>query len=255
MRGPDLERAFLEQIEEAALNAWPSTRQILYDGWVLRFTGGESKRVNSVNVRHDSSLPLPEKITFCESVYGDQSLPTLFRCPEPFTPENLINALLEAGYVSFDTTLVLGREIEEPIGLPSGIEMREMEPDDWIQMRAELYGKPVKEFEFHAGILQVIVPEKVLVGLFVGDQPVACGMGVVQGPLLGYFSILTGRSARRNRYGTAVMDALTGWGAARGAKFGYLQVEGDNRAAQAMYEKLGFSLLYPYSYFRRESKG
>lgn len=246
---------FLLQIEDAALNAWPSLRQMQYDGWLLRFTGGESKRVNSVNVRYDSTLSLAEKIAFCESIYNSQSIPVLFRCPEPFTSSRSSNALSSAGYLEFDMTYVLGREITEPKSLPSGIEVHEMDEDEWIRMRAKLYGKDIKEFEIHAEILQVIVPEKVLVGLFVGDQPVACGMGVVQSSLLGYFSIITGKSNRRNGYGSATMAALTRWGAERGATFGYLQVEGDNLVAQAMYEKLGFSLLYPYSYFRRESEG
>ena len=250
-----MEHEFLAQIEEAALNAWPSHRQMLYDGWVLRFTGGESKRVNSVNVRYPSSLPLAEKIAFCEDIYERQSLPVLYRCPGPFTSPNLLSALSTAGYIAFDTTYVLGREVKETGGLPTGIEVREMRSEDWLQMRSGFYGRDVEAFKIHAGILEMIVPEKVLIGLFVDGQAVACGMGVLQGHLLGYFSILTGKSARRNGYGSAVMIALTNWGDARGATLGYLQVEGDNLPAQAMYEKLGFSLFYQYSYFRRESEG
>jgi len=250
-----MNQEFIAQIEDAALNAWPSPRQMVYDGWLLRFTGGESKRVNSVNIRYASSLPLSEKIAFCERIYDSQSLPVLFRCPEPLTTAKLSNALSSSGYLGFDTTYVLGREITQPVNLPSGIEMREMAAEEWIRLRAGLYGKRVEAFEIHAGILQVIVPKKVLLGLFAGDQPVACGMGVVQGHLLGYFSIFTGNSARRNGFGSAAMTALTRWGAARGAKFGYLQVEGDNLPAQAMYEKLGFGMLYRYSYFRRASEG
>lgn len=249
-----MNRDFLAQIEDAALNAWPATRQMLYDGWLLRFTGGDSKRVNSVNIRHTSRLALREKIAFCENIYVSQSLPVLFRCPEPFTSSELSNALTISGYHMFDTTYVLGWEITEPVNFASGFEVREMAADEWIRLRAGLYGKRPEEFEIHAGILQVIVPNKVLLGLFADDQPVACGMGVVQGSLLGYFSILTGWPARRNGYGTAAMAALTRWGASRGAKFGYLQVEGDNLPAQAMYEKLGFGLLYRYSYFRRTNE-
>jgi ribosomal protein S18 acetylase RimI-like enzyme len=48
-----------------------------------------------------------------------------------------------------------------------------------------------------------------------------------------------------------MMAALTDWGLSRGADFGYLQVEGDNDPAQAMYEKLGFELCYRYDYFKQ----
>jgi ribosomal protein S18 acetylase RimI-like enzyme len=47
------------------------------------------------------------------------------------------------------------------------------------------------------------------------------------------------------------MAALSQWGLERGAKFGYLQVEGDNQAAQAMYKTMGFEKLYGYAYRKK----
>ncbi len=247
-----MKHEFLDRIEEAALNAWPAPHEMLYDGWLLRFAEGYSKRVNSVNVRYSSRLPLDEKIAYCEAVYARQGLPTLFRLPEPFTSPKIFTVLEKHGYVQFDPTWVLGREINAGNELPSGVEVQQHSLVEWIQLRATLTDTPLSKWPVHRKILDVIVPEKALMGLYADGQPVSCGMGVLDGGVLGYFSIFTGLSVRQRGFGRVMMDALTQWGVDRGATFGYLQVEGDNDPALAMYAKLGFERCYRYVYSKRE---
>ncbi|MDB5085123.1 MAG: family N-acetyltransferase, partial [Bacilli bacterium] len=38
-----------KMIEELTLNNWQPLQTMLYDGWLLRFAGGYTKRANSVN--------------------------------------------------------------------------------------------------------------------------------------------------------------------------------------------------------------
>ncbi len=94
------------------------------------------------------------------------------------------------------------------------------------------------------------MPQTTLIVLFTGDQPVACGMGVLEGDLLGFFSIYTHHDVRRKGYARVVMSALTDWGLQGGAKLGYLQVEGFNQPARSLYRQLGFELCYPYEYYK-----
>lgn len=245
----------LTAIEMAALNAWPAPRQMLYDGWLLRFTGGDSKRVNSVNLLGPSMLPLEEKIHTCEAIYTRQRLPVIFRLVDFLTPTELWAALAAAGYTEFDPTYVLGCEISGSVVTLDdellGVDVRVMEQTDWLAMRAWLMGKPLVSLGDHTRVLAGIVPQKVLLGLYVEGVPAACGMGVVEEELLGYFSIYTRAGVRRRGYGRAVMDALTRWGVGQGARFGYLQVEGDNWPARAMYQKMGYRQVYAYSYSKQ----
>lgn len=242
----------IARIEEAALNAWPSPRQRVYDGWLLRFTGGPSKRVNSVNVLYPSSLPLAEKIRFCEAAYAGAGLPALFRLPAPFSPPELEQALLQSGYHAFDETFVLWKILRgEALDL-GDLRVASYATEDWMPYKGQISGAAGEPLALQEQIIHCIVPEKNLIVLFAGEQPVACGMGVLEGDLLGYFSIYTHHDARRQGYARLVMAALTQWGIEKGARIGYLQVEGFNQPARELYRQLGFELCYPYQYFTKE---
>jgi len=243
----------LKKIEEAALNAWPAPRQMLYDGWLLRFAGGHSKRVNSVNLLYPSTTPLAERIKTCEAIYANQGQPCLFRISAMAAGVDLKRALREAGYVSFDPTFVLGRELHLSDENHPDVTILELPMTDWFRLRDEFIRVPAADRQIHEAILLSIVPEMVLVGLNANGKPAACGMGVVEGSLLGFFSIHTASKWRRKGYGILIMGALTDWGMARGATYGYLQVEGDNRPALAMYEKLGYVRCYQYVYYRNRN--
>lgn len=246
---------FLMRIEDAALNAWPAPRQMILYGWLLRFADGYTKRANSVNVRFDSRLSLADKIRACEEVYQRVALPVIFRLPDPFTSQRLLEALDKAGYQTFDPTFVLGQRIGAHPALPEGVRGVEMNVRDWIALRADLTGISVEHWRVHREILDVIMPERVLLGLCAEGEYVACGMGVVEGDLLGYFSIYVGEDFRRRGYGQVTMAALTNWGLVRGASYGYLQVEGDNQPALAMYQKMGFETCYRYVYSKKKVNG
>jgi GNAT superfamily N-acetyltransferase len=250
-----MEQELLIIIEEAALNAWPAPRQMLYDGWLLRFTGGHSKRVNSVNPLYPARLALEEKIRTCEAIYASQGLPCLFRINEFIATPQLTQALQAAGYTSFDPTYVLGRDLVLGKDVQADLTILEMPADDWFRMRDQFIRVPAADRLAHEAVLHSIVPEMVLMGLFARGKPVACGMGVVEGSLMGFFSIYTASIWRRKGYGRLIMEALSDWGIERGATYGYLQVEGDNHPALAMYERLGFERIYAYGYYRKQVVG
>ena len=54
----------IKKIEDMSLNAWPSHKMELYDGWILRFSGFYTHRTNSVEQFAPSVLPWREKIPY-----------------------------------------------------------------------------------------------------------------------------------------------------------------------------------------------
>lgn len=246
-----MEQYTLRRIEEAALNAWPAPRQMLYDGWIVRFAGGHSKRVNSVNPLYPSSRLIDEKIATCEAIYAKEGQPCLFRIGDFADHADLVAEIETAGYTPFDPTFVLGRPLAVGVESQPDVTILALPAEDWFRMRAQFVKVSAADQQVHTEILQCIVPEKVLMGLFVGGQPVGCGMGVVEGELLGFFSIYTNARWRRKGYAGMIMAALTDWGLEHGASYGYLQVEGHNQPALAFYDRLGFETCYRYVYYRK----
>jgi GNAT superfamily N-acetyltransferase len=85
-----------------------------------------------------------------------------------------------------------------------------------------------------------------LVTARIGDA--ASGVAAVDGDWAGFRSIEVSPDRRREGLGLAVMAALLGWAAERGATTAYLQVIGDNIPALALYERLGFVEHHRYRY-------
>ncbi len=88
----------IRTIEELSMNAWPALRTLHYDGWVLRFTEGYTKRANSVYPLYSSEIDVDEKIEFCESFYQDLGLPAIFKMTAASVPAALDARLAAHSY-------------------------------------------------------------------------------------------------------------------------------------------------------------
>jgi GNAT superfamily N-acetyltransferase len=85
-----------------------------------------------------------------------------------------------------------------------------------------------------------------LVTARIGDR--AAGVAAYADDWVGFRSIEVHPDHRREGLALAVMAALVGWGAERGATTAYLQVLADNAPALALYERLGFTTHHAYRY-------
>ena len=77
----------IKQIEDMSLNAWPSHKMELYDGWILRFSYFYTHRTNSVEQFGNSTLTWREKIPFCESEYKRLGSPAVFKISPLVSPD------------------------------------------------------------------------------------------------------------------------------------------------------------------------
>ena len=75
---------------------------------------GTAKRARSVSAHFGSSLPIDQKIAYCEAVYARFDLPIMFRLTPFSVPGDLERMLIDRGYVAFDTTLVQIARLDAP---------------------------------------------------------------------------------------------------------------------------------------------
>ncbi|MDA1073974.1 MAG: GNAT family N-acetyltransferase [Proteobacteria bacterium] len=233
------------RVEEASLNAWPAMHQVLLDGWILRMTGGFTKRANSVTPIYPGLTNYAEKVRYCENLYAREQLTTIFRLTSISEQQDLDGFLDQRGYRQDETSLVLTAPIPP----------REMTPDmhlltvnDWLHVYSELTGLPEKARHLHQVILNAIRGDCAFAVLQIHGQPLACGLSVADQELIGLFDVVTHVEHRRAGHARSLVSSLLERGRRDGRSRAYLQVLAHNQPALALYHELGFSELYRYWY-------
>ncbi|HEX3047853.1 MAG TPA: hypothetical protein VHY08_24080, partial [Bacillota bacterium] len=123
----------IQAFEELSLNAWPALQTKLYDGWVLRFANGYTKRSNSINPIYYSTLPLQEKIAICEAEYEKQNLPVVFKLTTGSFPKEIDDQLAQRNYCRLDETSVRVLEMSQyPYRTPDEVLVEDKFSDIWV---------------------------------------------------------------------------------------------------------------------------
>lgn len=234
------------RLEELCLNSSAPPGQVLYDGWLLRFSPGKAKRARSVNAVYPSRLPLAEKVAHCERVYGERGLPALFRVSPHTEPARLDGFLAERGYGRFDETQVQLADIEPARLAGPAVDAPRLE--EWFDMVGDLRGSPVGHRSAHLARLAALPLEMRAVAVQRSGVPVATGLAILEEDHVGIFDVATREGERRRGHARTVVAALLRWGWERGARHSYLQVDTGNAPALALYRHFGFIEAYRYWY-------
>jgi ribosomal protein S18 acetylase RimI-like enzyme len=236
-------------VEELSMNAWPSLQTMLYDGWVLRFAGGYTRRANSINPIYPSCDDVGDKIQTCERLYRDRGLKVVFKMTSAVYPEFLDDVLAGQGYATDAQTSVQILDLGRMDKLPaSEVALAETLSDDWLSAFREMGGIPEQREPVLRQMLHSIAPATCFASIRHDDRLIACGLGVVQAGFVGLFDIVTDSNLRRQGYGTQLVLSILAWARRRGARTAYLQVMLNNAPALRLYSKLGFDEVYQYWY-------
>jgi len=243
----------LRRVEEVGLNALQTQRQLFYDGWLLRVSPGKARRARSVNPHFGSTLPLARKIDYCERLYEQRDLPVLFRITPFVQPPDLEAALVERGYKAFDTTLVQLMRLDRPPASPTTFDIVVTAPamDTFADAVALLQGSSAQQRNaYFERLKESPLNTRALLAHFDG-RPVGVGTVMLEDGLAGVFSMATAPDMRARGVASALLSSLLAWAWEQGAAHAYLQVDGENHRALAVYRKFGFTTAYTYHYCGR----
>ena len=230
-------------LETLALRAMPALETKVLDGWLLRASGGYSKRANSVNCLKSTKTNLAAHIDEAERFYATRQLPAIFRLTPICEPELEVD-LIARGYQPAGATDVLTLALTPQLPLKTAVAIDAIATDDWIKLFARTHDLDDHDTKILTGILSSIAPRSAFARI--GQQ--ALGRAVFEAGYAGLFSLATSSECRRQGHARTISQALLQWGMDQGAHHAYLQVEQDNEAALALYRSLGFRHAYSYHY-------
>jgi ribosomal protein S18 acetylase RimI-like enzyme len=236
--------------ERRNARGWPSETVERHYGWLLRFNGGVTRRANSVlPLEADGNLSLDVRILSAEHFYRKHNIEACFMISPAVRPQGLDGVLEARGYRVEGSSLVQGADIALVRAI-SGSDAEIVLARDAIESWRTCYleGEGADRRRKVIGIMQRISAARRFAVALEGGEPVAVGLGVVIDGWMILLGMQTSPSHRRAGHGAAIVRALADWAAENGAANAVLQVEGDNDAARALYEKAGYRTLYGYHY-------
>ncbi len=266
----------IKYMEEMSLNAWPSYRIEFYDGWLLRYSHNYTYRTNSVEQIGESTIPIGEKIAYCEKIYENWNCPANFKI-QPLLDPAFDRILEERGYQVRHSTDVMTLDIpgsrlmvrsgedylfDNRLNLPTlvyygpelTVQLKDFVTDEWLKGLFSLNGTSDPTLRRIVPKMYAAIPKRTIVAsIEIDGRMVASGLGIRDRDWVGIYAIYVSPSCWSRGYARAVCSTVLREAWRLGAKRAYLQVASGNRKARRLYESLGFTHFY--SYWFRSNQG
>ncbi|GHD57772.1 GNAT family N-acetyltransferase [Streptomyces goshikiensis] len=242
-RGP---AASFEELARITARAWVPLESEPLGEWVLRASGGFTRRANSVLPIGDPGVPLDEALARVTSWYAERGLPAYVQAATGAvgTQEALCAELEARGWVNEVSAEVRVGALA-PVGdldaaAADDVRLTRVPDEEWLAR----YGR-VRD----PGPARRMLVEGPSVW-FATLPGRAIGRMVTDGRWAGFGAVEVDPEHRRGGLATAVMAALARRALEEGASAAWLQVEADNPGARGLYDGMGFTTHHMYHHFR-----
>lgn len=237
--------------EELSLNGHCATKVQFYEGWVLRFNEGHTKRANSVSPLYDSDTALDEKIDYCEKQYAKHGLPCIFKLTDKHT--ELDGALTKRGYETLEPTDVMTLETGGKFGKDEEYISFTKPDEEWLKAYFEYECiTDASKQELIKRMLSLVTVDTIYGAVKHEGNIVSCASAAIERGHVLVQNVVTDPENRRKGFAGKVCSSLISEAENYGAHTAYLQVVQANTAAVKLYEKLGYQKIYTYKYMRKK---
>src|ERR1051326_2100468 len=229
------------RIEETCFNAFPSLKQAIVRGWLLRFAEGVSRRANSANPLCADRAPVGDVIDSVEMFYRRHALPAIVRVPS-FLAAEIEEPLVARGYRPEGESCVLYGAIDRvAAAADAAVELSPHAGGTWLAGMAALQRHNEAQRSTYRRIVRAVAVPCAFAALRVDGRIAALAVGALSNGMLCYESVITDPRHRRRSLARRVVAALAAWAAEQGAHGVCLQVEAANVPARALYDGFGMT--------------
>lgn len=244
-----LDAADIDAIERATLQAVAPEVVESLPGWLLPMDHGTVGRAHSAVPLHHGAHD-PERLPDILARYAAAGFEPRFRLPELPSFQPWFDALTQRDWRREQPTLTMTGDVQRLLALSAGppADLDSQADAGWLAMylgegldpadgasRARLLSRAT-------GTLFASVREP--------GNTVACGAASFSHGWLGVHGMRTAAARRGQGLAGCVLQAMAAEAARRGLTRVFLQVDANNPPALALYRRVGFTVAWPYAYWR-----
>lgn len=237
----------VEAIERASLLAWPGIEEKWDGSWIRRASGGYTKRANSIQCFDPDDFEDADlRVISASSWMVIRKLNPVFRITPLSSPE--LNATLdEAGWQEIDASHLFAMELGDHEADKDAQLLPVLDPK-FLAASQQLRGYNEQSMTGLKNLLAAFKVPAIGVVLARDGEAVASSIMAVANGIVLTGNVVTDGTRRRQGLASAMMRSGLAWAKAQGAHTAALNVQVDNAAAKALYNGLGYTHQYDYSY-------
>ncbi|KIL39505.1 hypothetical protein SD70_19735 [Gordoniibacillus kamchatkensis] len=246
----------IRRLEARAARTWPAAENVPLGGWLLRASGGVTKRANSVLTAGDEPSD-GDWLQRVEAFYLSRGLTPTFQVTDG-SPERLDELLDRHGYAKETPCLLMIAETETAAAVARDsskvrhedvrLQVSSHADDEWLDDFIRLEQFPPERLPFYQGLLERMPAGTRYFTLLQQRTAVAVATVVGEQGWGGVINVAVDERLRGQGLGKTLMASVAECCAEQQIDRLYLQVVANNEPAIRLYRRFGFIPAYGYHY-------